>query len=221
MRHIAPFIPFIIVCVIGFIGLLSTAIKEDRKQREAERRRAEKAEAAARAKAEREAKKAEAAARAAEASHTSKRKRGRPRKVRLVPEAPAPETPAPEAPTPVQESPDPDPVRPETVSAAPFKGNNMFVGQIVAFTGALKDMTRAEAIRAVEANGGRAYETMPAGTTLLVVGDKPGMGKMDKADKWIGQTRKITQEQFRCMLTAPLTVTPDQFAAAFAAESEE
>ena len=97
----------------------------------------------------------------------------------------------------------------------------MFAGQIVAFTGALKDMTRAEAIRAVEANGGRAYETMPAGTTLLVVGDKPGMGKMDKADKWIGQTRKITQEQFRCMLTAPLTVTPDQFAAAFAAESEE
>ncbi|MBQ7052340.1 MAG: hypothetical protein IJN79_06050 [Clostridia bacterium] len=217
MRYIAPFIPFIIVCVISFIGLLSTAIKEDRKQREAERRRAEKAEAAARAKAEREAKKAEAtAARAAEASHTPKRKRGRPRKVQLVPE-----TPAPEAPTPVQESPDPDPVRPETVSAAPFKGNNMFAGQIVAFTGALKDMTRAEAIRAVEANGGRAYETMPAGTTLLVVGDKPGMGKMDKADKWIGQTRKITQEQFRCMLTAPLTVTPDQFAAAFAAESEE
>ena len=42
MRHIAPFIPFIIVCVIGFIGLLSTAIKEDRKQREAERRRSEK-----------------------------------------------------------------------------------------------------------------------------------------------------------------------------------
>ena len=219
MRHIAPFIPFIIVCVIGFIGLLSTAIKEGRKQREAERRRAEKAEAAARAKAEREAKKAEAAAaRAAEASHTPKRKRGRPRKVQSVPA-----TPAPEAPAPVQESPDPDPVRPETISAnpVPFKGNNMFAGQIVAFTGTLKDMTRAEAIRAVEANGGRAYETMPAGTTLLVMGDKPGMGKMDKADKWIGQTRKITQEQFRCMLTAPLTVTPDQFAAAFAVESEE
>lgn len=209
MRHIAPFIPFIIVCVIGFIGLLSTAIKEGRKQREAERRRAEKAEAAARAKAEREAKKAEAAAaRAAEASQTPKRKRGRPRKVQPAPEAP------------VHVSPDPDPARPETVSVTPFKGNNMFAGQIVAFTGTLKDMTRAEAIKAVEANGGKAFDTMPTGTTLLVVGDKPGMGKLDKADQWIGQTRKITQEQFRFMLSAPLTCTPDEFAAAFAAESE-
>lgn len=212
MRYITPFIPLIIVCAIGFIGLLSSAIKEDRKQREAERRRAEKAEAAARAKAEREAKKAEAAAvvRAAEASHTPKRKPGRPRKVQ----------PKPEAPAPVHVSHDPDPARPETVSATPFKGNNMFAGQIVAFTGTLKDMTRAEAIKAVEANGGKAFDTMPTGTTLLVVGDKPGMGKLDKADQWIGQTRKITQEQFRFMLSAPLTCTPDEFAAAFAAESE-
>lgn len=208
MRYIVPFIPFIIICVIGFIGMLISAIKEDRKQREAERRRAEKAEAAARIKAGREAKKAEAAAaRAAEAAQTPKRKRGRPRKVQSAPVV---------DPALVQDAPAPDPVRPETVSAAPFKGNNMFAGQIVAFTGTLKDMTRAEAIKAVEANGGKAFDTMPAGTTILVVGDKPGMGKLDKADKWIGQTRKITQEQFRYMLAAPLTVTPEEFADAFA-----
>ena len=207
MRHIAPFIPFIIVCAIGFIGLLSSAIKEDRKQREAERRRAEKAAAAARAKAEREAKKVEAAAaRAAEASQTPKRKRGRPRKVQPAPEAP------------VHVSPDPDPVRPETVSAPalPFKGNNMFAGHVVAFTGTLKGMTRAEAIKAVEANGGRAFDTMPAGTTLLVVGENPGAAKLDKADKWIGQVRKITQREFESKLSAPLTVTPEEFADAFA-----
>ena len=76
-----------------------------------------------------------------------------------------------------------------------------FAGHVVSFTGTLTGMTRAEAIKAVEDNGGKAYTTMPAGTTLLVVGENPGMGKMDKADRWIGQTRKITQAQFMRMLT--------------------
>lgn len=97
-----------------------------------------------------------------------------------------------------------------------LRGNNAFAGQTVAFTGKLKDMTRAEAIQAVEKNGGRAFVTMPAGTTLLVVGENPGMDKLDKADRWIGQLRKITQAQFAEMLKAPLTCTPEEFASVFA-----
>ena len=88
---------------------------------------------------------------------------------------------------------------------------------MVAFTGRLPGMTRAEAIQAVQANGGRAYTKMPAGTTLLVVGDKPGMCKMDKADEWIGQVRKITAGQFFEMLAQPLTLEPEELEAMFAA----
>lgn len=104
--------------------------------------------------------------------------------------------------------------RPEIISAP--HGNEAFKGHTVAFTGTLPGMTRREAIAAVQANGGRAFETMPAGTTLLVVGDKPGMNKLDKADKWIDQVRKITPRQFKAMLDQPLTLTPDDFAAMYA-----
>ena len=78
----------------------------------------------------------------------------------------------------------------------PFKGHN------VAFTGRLtvSGMTRAQAIERVQQAGGKAYKTMPACTTLLVVGDKPGMDKLDKADEWISHVRKITERQFLEML---------------------
>ncbi|MBQ8111392.1 MAG: BRCT domain-containing protein [Clostridia bacterium] len=80
-----------------------------------------------------------------------------------------------------------------------------FAGQAVAFTGRLSrsGMTRREAAEKVRQAGGRAYDKgMPAGTTLLVVGDKPGMCKLDKADEWIGQVRKITEAQFLEMFAA-------------------
>lgn len=118
--------------------------------------------------------------------------------------------------------PDDKPTEPDTKPTAPdakpkFKGNNAFAGQVVAFTGRLPGMTRREAIQAVQDNGGRAYTKMPVGTTLLVVGDKPGMRKMDKADEWIGQVRKITAAQFFAMLEQPLTLELDEFAALYAA----
>lgn len=114
------------------------------------------------------------------------------------------------------EPPVPEFKRPE-MPVAKIKGNNAFAGQVVAFTGRLPGMTRREAIQAVQDNGGRAYTKMPAGTTLLVVGDKPGMCKMDKADEWIGQVRKITAAQFFAMLEQPLELELDEFAAMFAA----
>lgn len=191
-----------------------------RKEREETERRAAaaraKAEAAARAKAEKARCKAE---RQAKEAAKPKGKRGRPRKTPVEPVAlPAPD---PEhAPEPVQPEPpadDPAPVAPAPVQNAPlpFKGNNVFAGEVVAFTGTIRGMTRAEAIKAVEANGGRAFDSMPASTTILVVGDDPGLNKLDKADQWIGQVRKITQDQFKAKLAAPLTLTPDEFIAAF------
>lgn len=85
------------------------------------------------------------------------------------------------------------------------KASGAFAGQTVAFTGRLYGMPRAEAIKAVQDRGGRAFTGMPAGTTLLVVGTLKGDGnsrKLEKADEWIGQVRKITEEQFLQMLEA-------------------
>ena len=108
---------------------------------------------------------------------------------------------------------EPEPVSVLELLKSRVKGNNAFVGHTVAFTGRLPGMTRREAIQAVQDNGGRAYTKMPAGTTLLVVGDKPGMCKMDKADEWIGQVRKITAAQFFAMLEEPLNLELDELEA--------
>lgn len=143
---------------------------------------------------------------AAEAASQPKRPRGRPRKQPAAAKEDAATTPAAALPPALK--------RPETVLLPrSITGNNAFVGQVVAFTGTLPNMTRREAICAVEANGGKAFEDMPASTTLLVVGDKPGMDKLNKADRWIAQVRKITPAQFDFMLKMPLSLTPDEFAA--------
>lgn len=98
-----------------------------------------------------------------------------------------------------------------------LRGNNMFGGEIVAFTGTIPGMTRREAMQAVEANGGKAYSTMPAATTLLVVGEKPGSEKLELAESRCGQVRRIDAAHFKFMLEQDLTVSPDEFAACFAA----
>lgn len=98
-----------------------------------------------------------------------------------------------------------------------LRGNNMFGGEIVAFTGTIPGMTRREAMQAVEANGGKAYSTMPAATTLLVVGEKPGSEKLELAERRCGQVRRIDAAHFKFMLEQDLTVTPQEFAACFAA----
>jgi len=115
---------------------------------------------------------------------------------------------------------EPEPVEnPVPAAVPPVKGNGAFKGHVVSFTGRLPGMTRREAIQAVQDNGGRAYEKMPAGTTILVVGDKPGMCKMDKADEWIGQVRKITAKQFFDMLNEPPTVEIEDLMAKLSARN--
>ncbi|MBQ8708549.1 MAG: hypothetical protein IJ523_10720 [Succinivibrionaceae bacterium] len=84
---------------------------------------------------------------------------------------------------------------------AAFDAPKPFAGHVVAFTGTLRDdagnhITRKDAIALVRSLGGKAYENMPAGTTLLVVGDRPGTDKLDKADQWISQVTKITPHRF-------------------------
>lgn len=82
-----------------------------------------------------------------------------------------------------------------TQPKTPARKTGAFAGHTVAFTGTLS-MPRSQAIELVHQHGGKAYADMPAGTTLLVVGHNPGMKKLDKADRWIGQVRKITEAQF-------------------------
>ena len=64
-------------------------------------------------------------------------------------------------------------------------------------------MTHAQAAAKVKELGGTAFtKEMPSFTTLLVVGENPGMKKQDKADVWISQVKKLTEEQFLEMLAA-------------------
>lgn len=80
-----------------------------------------------------------------------------------------------------------------------MKNNNTFCGEVVAFTGKLSSMTRNEAVKAVREHGGQAYTDMYAATTLLVIGEKPGRGKLGKASRWAG-VRRITEDEFLRML---------------------
>ena len=137
-----------------------------------------------------------------------KRKPGRPRKTPAQSSAPSVAPPAP-VPVPAEELPQPpaylnpavNPAHPQTGRA---NGNGAFVGQVVSFTGRLPHMTREQAIQAVRLNGGKAFKSMPRYTTILVVGDRPGITKLDHADEWIDHVRKITPAQFNAMLTLPI-----------------
>ena len=137
-----------------------------------------------------------------------KRKPGRPRKTPAQSSAPSVAPPAP-VPVPAEELPQPpaylnpavNPAHPQTGRA---NGNGAFVGQVVSFTGRLPHMTSEQAIQAVQLNGGKAFKSMPRYTTILVVGDRPGVTKLDHADEWIDHIRKITPAQFNAMLTLPI-----------------
>lgn len=186
--------------VLALIIRICKAVQEDR---EAARKAAEKAKAAEEKRLLAEKKKAEKDAESAQKQQekeAARRPVGRPRKQQATPPV------------------DADPVRAESKTA----NVRAFEGQHVAFTGTLPGMTRKEAIAAVTERGGRAYNNMPACTTILVVGNIRGDGsteKLEKADEWIGQVRKITAAEFMAMLhedTEP-EMNFEQFAAAFAA----
>ena len=202
-------------------------IEDERKQAIQQRKAAEREAAKAAKEAEQQRKQAarlEAARQRAEYAErelAAKREAKALERGEIIPAEPeqpeAPADPVEQAQPAADDQPTPEPAKAPPMNVPKIKGNNAFKGHMVAFTGKLPGMTRREAIQAVQDNGGRAYEKMPVGTTLLVVGDKPGMCKMDKADEWIGQVRKITAAQFFAMLEQPLTLELDEFAAMFAA----
>lgn len=207
MKYGYLYIPGLVLLLIPFLKALVDAHKEKaemkhkiaaKESREAARREAirqHNAEAAA-------AKEAEKAVNDA----APKRKPGRPRKNPTPTDHPEDNPPAAEPADQPPEAPAESPVKIITQC-----GNNAFAGQSVSFTGTLPGMTRSEAIKAVQENGGKAFDAMPASTTLLVVGSKPGARKLDKADEW-PSCKKITPEQFFIMLHQPLTFEPDAFA---------
>ena len=230
MRYLL-YLPGIIFALLAILPAVHRANKAERARREQEAERAAAAEqrrqAAERRQAIQAAKAAEReAARAAREAEQQRKQAARLEAARQRAEYAERELAAKREMKALERAqiiPDAEPdTKPDTKPTDPdtrpkFKGNNAFAGQVVAFTGKLPGMTRREAIQAVQDNGGRAYTKMPAGTTLLVVGDKPGMCKMDKADEWIGQVRKITAAQFFAMLEEPLTLELEEFAAMFAA----
>lgn len=193
-------IAFVIAGVLlGMLGLLINDVLRQRRQRRAqeaaelarhiERRRVEADRLRRRQDAQRAAKPQAPKARAA--------------KTKAKPAAPAQAAPQANA--------------APAVLPGGLRGNNMFGGEIVTFTGTIPGMTRREAMQAVEANGGKAYSTMPAAATLLVVGEKPGSEKLELAERRCGQVRRIDAAHFKFMLEQDLTVTPQEFAACFAA----
>jgi DNA ligase (NAD+) len=67
-------------------------------------------------------------------------------------------------------------------------------GQTLVITGGLESMTRAEAERAVRAQGGRAAGSVSSQTDALVVGSDPGATKLEAAEQH--QVPRIDEQRF-------------------------
>lgn len=78
-------------------------------------------------------------------------------------------------------------------SALP-SGAQPFTGEAVAFTGKCPKMARRHMIEHVNRLGGKGYDEINTRCTLLVVGENPGKGQMDKAARWNKPT--ITWEEW-------------------------
>lgn len=224
--HLTIFVPvvialFVLLFVVLFIRACCMEVRERRRKRERAQAAALHREQAQARKQERDRAKASKPVKINASTPQPKRKRGRPRKEAAAP-VPAPALAA----VPQEEQRETVPASAPAIQSA--KGNSAFAGQVVAFTGTLEGMTRTQAIKLVRDNGGKAFETMPVGidlcTTMLVVADElmrsgRTTNKLEKADQYIGQIRKITETQFKAMLTLPLTLNPDEFAAMIAAQN--
>ena len=78
------------------------------------------------------------------------------------------------------------------------KSGGKFAGEIVVLTGSLTAMTRGEAQKAIEAEGGTAASSVTGKTTLVVAGESAG-SKLEKAQK--AGIRIIGEEAFLKLLS--------------------
>ena len=188
-----PFIFFAVVCV----ALLAAQIDKERQaQREAARQAEEKKRLAEQEKTNRAAQKAQKETE----KKAARRPVGRPRKNPAPPTAQRPEIISS---TKEEQQPKPANVRASSSTATAAVSSSRFTGEYVAFTGKLP-ITRGVACEAVRSLGGTAVPDMPARTTILVVGDNPGNGKLDKFDRWIGNgIRKMTAAEFMRIISQP------------------
>lgn len=160
----------------------------EQKKTEAAARKAEQERRKAEREAEQRRKQAEKLAAARELAELRERALQAEKELRALKSgkpaaAPAPAKPA-AAPAPVKD--------PANNAAQSFP--QKFAGEVVAFTGTLPTMTRAEAIIATEDRGGRAYQNINTKCTLLVIGQRPGANQMDRAKLWNIET--ITWEEW-------------------------
>jgi DNA ligase (NAD+) len=89
-------------------------------------------------------------------------------------------------------------VKMETDDAPVVMESNSLEGKSFLYTGTFASMSREELENRIEANGGKLVSGVSAKLNFLIVGEKPGASKLDKAAKL--NVKMISEEEFLEML---------------------
>lgn len=89
-------------------------------------------------------------------------------------------------------------VKMETDDAPVVMESNSLEGKTFLYTGTFASMSREELESRIEANGGKLVSGVSAKLNFLIVGEKPGASKLDKATKL--NVKMISEEEFLEML---------------------
>ena len=89
-------------------------------------------------------------------------------------------------------------VKMETDDAPVVRESNSLEGKSFLYTGTFASMSREELENRIEANGGKLVSGVSAKLNFLIVGEKPGASKLDKAAKL--NVKMISEEEFLEML---------------------
>lgn len=87
----------------------------------------------------------------------------------------------------------------ETDNAPLVAESNALEGKSFLYTGTFSGMTREELEAKIEANGGKLLSGVSAKLNYLIVGEKPGASKLDKANRL--NVKLISEEEFLGMLS--------------------
>lgn len=87
----------------------------------------------------------------------------------------------------------------ETDDVAIVAESNALEGKSFLYTGTFAGMTREELEAKIEANGGKLLSGVSAKLNYLIVGEKPGASKLDKANRL--NVKLISEEEFLGMLS--------------------